>query len=265
MTKWFLIFATLLVALLVVSFGLGGRKEGALEVIGSTSIEPFAEMLAQEYEKTYPGRYVNVQGGGSTAGIQAAINGIADIGMCSRALKADETGFKDFIVARDGLAVVIHPSNPVGNLSRAQIQKIFAGDIINWKPLGGEDRPIRVITREEGSGTREAFMKLVMGKARVSRKALTQESNGAVKELVRNDPGAIGYMSLGLAHGLKLAVVDGVAPSTEAVVSGQYPLVRPFLFVTRGEPSDRARAFIDYMLSPPSQQLLEQEGLVRAK
>ncbi|MCX5655087.1 MAG: phosphate ABC transporter substrate-binding protein [Planctomycetota bacterium] len=265
MTKWFLIFAALLVALLVVSFGLGGRKEGALEVIGSTSIEPFAEMLAQEYEKTYPGRYVNVQGGGSTAGIQAAINGIADIGMCSRALKADETGFRDFIIARDGLAVVIHPSNPVSNLTREQIGKIFAGDIANWRGLGGEDRPIHVISREEGSGTREAFMKLVMGKARVSRKALTQESNGAVKELVRNDPGAIGYMSLGLAHGLKLVAVDGVAPSTEAALSGKYPLVRPFLFVTRGEPSERGKAFIDYVLSPPAQKLLEQEGLVPAK
>jgi phosphate transport system substrate-binding protein len=265
MMKWLLIFAALFAAMLVVSFGLGGRKEGALEVIGSTSIEPFAEMLAQEYEKAHPGHYINVQGGGSTAGIQAAINGIADIGMCSRGLKAEETGFKDFVIARDGLAVVIHPSNPVGNLSLAQIQKIFAGDIINWKPLGGNDRPIRIITREEGSGTREAFMKLVMGKARISRKALTQESNGAVKELVRNDPGAIGYMSLGLAHDLKLLAVDGEAPSTEAVVSGKYPLVRPFLFVTRGEPSERAKAFIDYVLSPPSQKLLEQEGLVRAK
>jgi phosphate transport system substrate-binding protein len=265
MTKWFLIFVALLAAVLIVSFGLGGRKEGALEVIGSTSIEPFAEMLAQEYEKAHPERYVNVQGGGSTAGIQAAINGIADIGMCSRALKAEETGFKDFVIARDGLAIVVHPSNPVGNLTRTEIQKIFAGDVVNWKQLGGDDRPIRIITREEGSGTREAFMKLVMGKARVSRKALTQESNGAVKELVRNDPGGIGYMSLGLAHELKLMPVDGVPPSTEAVVSGKYPLVRPFLFVTRGEPSDRAKAFIDYVLSPPSQQLLEQEGLVRAK
>jgi len=265
MTKWFLIFAALLAAVLVVSFGLGGRKEGALEVIGSTSIEPFAEMLAQEYEKEYPQHYVNVQGGGSTAGIQAATNGIADIGMCSRGLKAEETGFKDFVIARDGLAIVVHPSNPASNLTRTEIQKIFAGDLVNWKQCGGDDRPIRVITREEGSGTREAFMKLVMGKARVFRKALTQESNGAVKELVRNDPGAIGYMSLGLAHGLKLLAVDGVEPSAEAALSGKYPLVRPFLFVTRGEPSERAKAFIDYVLSPPAQQLMEREGLVRAK
>ncbi|MCX5683802.1 MAG: phosphate ABC transporter substrate-binding protein [Planctomycetota bacterium] len=200
MMKWLVIFAALFAALLVVSFGLGGRKEGALEVIGSTSVEPFAEMVAQEYEKAYPERFVNVQGGGSTAGVQAAIQGIADIGTCSRGLKAEETGFTAFVIARDGLAVVVHSSNPVGSLTRAQIQKIFAGDIVNWKQVGGEDRTIHVISREEGSGTREAFTNLVMGKARVSRKALTQESNGAVKELVRNDPGAIGYMSMGLAH-----------------------------------------------------------------
>jgi len=265
MMKWLLIFVALLAALLAVSFGLGGRKEGALEVIGSTSIEPFAEMLAQEYEKAYPGRYVNVQGGGSTAGLQAALNGVADIGTCSRALKAEETGFKFFVIARDGLAVVVHPSNPVSNLTRAQIQKIFAGDAGNWREVGGDDRTIHVISREEGSGTREAFTNLVMGKVRVSRKALTQESNGAVKELVRNDPGGIGYMSLGLAHGLKLVSVDGVEPSAEAALSGRYRLVRPFLFVTRGEPSERAKAFIDYVLSPPAQQLLEREGLIRAQ
>jgi phosphate transport system substrate-binding protein len=264
MMKWLLIFAALLAALLAVSFGLGGRKEGALEVIGSTSVEPFAEMLAQEYEKAYPGRYVDVQGGGSTAGLQAALNGVADIGTCSRTLKPEETGFTAFLLARDGLAVVVHPSNPVSNLTHQQIQKIFAGDVANWRAVGGDNRIIHVISREEGSGTREAFTNLVMGKVRVSRKALTQESNGAVKELVRNDPGGIGYMSLGLAHGLKLVAVDGAQPSAEAALSGRYRLVRPFLFVTRGEPSERAKAFIDYVLSPPAQQLLEREGLVRA-
>ena len=170
------------------------------------------------------------------------------------------------VIAWDGLAIVVPLSNPVSGLSRQQVQDLFAGRITNWKEVGGSNLPVRLITREEGSGTREAFVKLVMGKDRISRKALTQESNGAVRELVRTDPQAIGYMSLGLV-GSDAAVVpvDGVTPSAAAVLNGQYPLVRPFLFVTRGEPSDRARAFIDYMLSPPAQKLLEQEGLVRAK
>jgi phosphate transport system substrate-binding protein len=267
MTKWLLTAAALILGLLVLSFGLGGRKQGALAVVGSTSIQPFAEMMAEEYQKSHPGQYVDVQGGGSTAGLQAVANGIAEVGMCSRALKPDETGYAAVTLARDGLAVVVHPSNPVAGLSRTQIQSIFAGhsDFTNWTQVGGDDRPIRIITREEGSGTREAFQKLVMGKARIWRKALTQESNGAVKELVRHDPGAIGYMSLGLAAGLKVLAVDGVEPSRASVVSGQYPLVRPFLFVTRGEPSDRARAFMAYVLSAPAQALLETEGLVRAQ
>jgi phosphate transport system substrate-binding protein len=267
MLKWLVAVIILVAAIVGLSVGLGGGKGAAVSVVGSTSIQPFAEMLAQEFEKSHPGQYVEVQGGGSTAGIQAAANDIAEIGMCSRALKVEECGlFTPVVIAQDGLAVVVHPSNKVDGVSLEQVRKIFAGDLVNWRQVGGEDRPIRLITREEGSGTREAFTKLVMHKARISRKALTQESNGAVKELVKHDPCAVGYMSLGLVQGeLKSLAVDGVPPTTAAVTSGQYPLVRPFLFVTTGPPSERAQAFIDYVLSPEAQALLEKEGLVRAK
>jgi phosphate transport system substrate-binding protein len=263
--KWLLAAAVVILVLIGLSLGLGGSRGGALNVVGSTSIQPFAEMLAQRYQKAHPDRYVDVQGGGSTAGLQAAANGVADIGMCSRSLKPEEP-FTAFTIARDGLAVVVPLSNPVDTLSRDQIRKIFAGDILRWSEVGGEDRPIRPITREEGSGTREAFVKLVMGKSRISRKALTQESNGAVKELVKNDSCAIGFMSLGLVGDeLKAVAVDGVAPSAAAVTGGRYPLVRPFLFVTQGKPSPSAQAFMEYVLSPDGQRLLENEGLVGAK
>jgi phosphate transport system substrate-binding protein len=122
---------------------------------------------------------------------------------------------------------------------------------------------VRVITREEGSGTRESFMKMVMHEEHISRKALTQESNGSVKELVRHDPCAIGYMSLGLVQGeLKTPAVDGALPTIEAVRAGAYPLVRPFLFVTQGPPSAKAQKFIDFVLSPEGQKMLEEQGLV---
>jgi phosphate transport system substrate-binding protein len=284
MTKWLLAFLTILAVVVGLSIGFGRNKGAALNVIGSTSVQPFAEVLAQEYEKTHPGEYVDVQGGGSTAGLQAVINGIADIGTCSRGLTEKEkaetfevsvaapngsvsektVNLEATVIARDGLAIVVHPSNPVSNLTTEQVRLIFEGQrITNWKQVGGDDRPIRLITREEGSGTREAFMKLVMQKSRVSRKALNQESNGAVKELVRNDRAAIGYMSLGLVKGeLKPLDTDGVAPTPENVLAGRYRLVRPFLFVTRGSPSEKARRFTDYVLSPPAQAILEKEGLV---
>ena len=269
--KWLLVILAVIVAVVGLSVGLGSRKEAALNVVGSTSIQPFAEMLAQEFDKANPDCRVDVQGGGSTQGLRAVETGMADIGMCSRALKKEEAedpakNFRPIVIARDGLAIVVHPSNPIKNLTRKQIERLFAGDVADWKDVGGDDRPVRLITREEGSGTREAFTKLVMGKARISRGALTQESNGAVKELVRNDPAAIGYMSLGLVHGeLKIVKVDGILPTAEEVTAGRYPLVRPFLFITPGEPTPCARRFIDYVLSPTGQRMLEHEGLVAAK
>lgn len=237
-----------------------------MSVIGSTSVQPFAEMLAEEFNRNNGDVRVEVQGGGSTAGIQAVANGIAQIGTCSRSLKPEETGFTPITIARDGIAVVVNLANKVSNLSRHQIRAIYEGKITNWRDVGGTDQPIRLITREEGSGTREAFTHLVMGETRIAASAITQESNGAVKELVKNDPGAIGYMSLGLVHGdLKALTVDGVKANAGDVINGTYPLVRPFLFVVKGTPDAAAQRFIDFVLSPPAQAMLEKEGLVRAK
>jgi len=265
--KWVLLAVILIAIAVILGTGWWGGRAPAINAIGSTSIQPFAEMLAEEFNTRNPATPVDVQGGGSTAGLQAAANGIADIGMCSRALKAEESGqFQAVTIARDGLAVVVHLRNPVDNLTLEQVRKMFAGEITNWRQAGGDDRPIRLITREEGSGTREAFQKLVMHQTRISRRALTQESNGAVKELVRHDPCAIGYMSLGLVGGeLKAVQVDGVEPTAREVVALRYPLVRPFLFVTTGPPSPRAQAFIDFVLSPDGQAMLAKEGLVGAR
>lgn len=253
------------IALLVfLCFDWRSNRHGVLNVLGSTSIQPFAEMLAQEFNGREPGFVVDVQGGGSTAGIQAAMNGVAEIGMCSRNLKQEEAAlFRQFEIARDGLAIVVHRSNPIESLTRSQVRALFAGEITNWKEVGGDNREVRLITREEGSGTREAFQKLVMGSTRISRRALTQESNGAVSELVKHDPCAVGYMSLGLVGAdLKALAIDGVAPTMDAAKSGRYPLIRPFLFVTRSDPSEKARAFIDFVLSAPAQDLLRREGLI---
>lgn len=264
--KWLLAGALLLLALLLLP-GLGSEKGDTVDVIGSTSVQPFAEMLSEEFNRLGGHKLVEVQGGGSTAGLQAAANGVADIGMCSRSLKEDEAkAFHAVTIARDGLTVVVHPSNPVSGLAKQQIERIFAGEVANWSEVGGEDRPIRLITREEGSGTREAFQKLVMGKSRISPKAMTQESNGSVKELVRNDPYAIGYMSLGLVgKELKGLQVDGVEPTAEQVVAKKYPLVRPFLFVTNGEPDKDVQAFVNFVLSSEGQHMLAKEGLVQVQ
>jgi phosphate transport system substrate-binding protein len=254
-------------ALAAMVVGCPRSSERQVSLLGSTSIQPFAELLAERYARTRPGRFVEVQGGGSTAGLQAADRGLADIGMCSRSLTEAETFiFTPILIARDGLAIVVNRENAVTELSSEQLRAIFAGRVTNWKEVGGKDGTIWPITREEGSGTRESFTRLVMGDERISRRALTQESNGAVKALVKGYPAAIGYMSLGLVgQELKAVAVDAVLPTSENVIAGRYHLVRPLLFVTKGASTAAAQAFVDYVLSPEGQGLLATEGLVKAR
>jgi phosphate transport system substrate-binding protein len=187
--------------------------------------------------------------------------------MCSRALTAVETKqFTPILIARDGLAIVVNSENPVAKLSIEQLRALFAGRVTNWNEVGGKGGPIWPITREEGSGTRESFVRLVMGNERISRRALTQESNGAVKELVKGDPAAIGYMSLGLvSKDLKPVAVEGAQPTVENVLAGRYNLVRPLLFVTKGAANPVVQKFVDFVLSPEGQSLLATEGLVRVR
>lgn len=257
---------TCLVAALLLA-GCSRDQQKTVKLMGSTSIQPFAEELGREFDTKNPGRKIQVEGGGSTAGIQAVADGLADIGTCSRDLNPDEAGrYTTVVIARDGVAVVVHPDNPVKALSTEQIRKIFAGGITNWKEVGGKDAGILLVTREEGSGTREAFMHLVMGKEQIARSALSQASNGAIKAMVKGDPAAIGYMSLGqVGHELKAVRVDGEEATASGVLVGKYKLARPFLFVTKGPPKPDTQAFIDFVLSADGQKLLESEGLIRAK
>jgi len=274
-------------------------KGHAVKVLGSTSIQPFAEMLSQSFNASSKDAYVEVDGGGSTAGLKGVADGYADVGMCSRQLKAGED-FKEYTIALDGIAVVLNQHNPVQNLTLTQIRMMFTGQIKNWKAVGGPDMPVRLITREEGSGTREAFTTLVMEKEmakeiskqkagykdpatmpvevkekidklhrerpRITLRSITEPSNGSVKALVEGDVAAIGYMSLGQVEGdhVKAITVDGVMPTVETVTSGKYPLVRPFLFVVKDKPTPQAKQFIDYVLSDVGQRMLENAGLIRA-
>lgn len=239
------------------------NTETEIIVAGSTSVQPFADRWAEAFLRSKPGCFVNVQGGGSSAGIQAAVSGAADIGTSSRDLKSDEKALNEIIVARDGLAVIVHRSNPVRGLSLREVRLVFVGEIPNWKYLGWEDRPITVVTREEGSGTRGAFQELVMGKDRIARGAIVEDSNGTVREIVAGDPHAIGYISLGLVSDRVRALpLDGVVPGEAAIRDGTYKLVRPFLFVTRGAAAGMCREFIDFVLSPEGQELVRKEGLL---
>src|SRR5512135_3025264 len=221
-----------------VSMAMGcQRSRAGMTVAGSTSVEPFAELLAEEYMAIRPGNRIYVQGGGSTAGIEAAISGAANIGMSSRNLVDAEKKLYAVTIAKDGIAVIVHPSSPIEDLSLDKIRDVFSGKITNWNELGGPNHSIDIVTREEGSGTRESFQKFVMDKGDISLGALVQDSNGAVRQVISSDPNAIGYISLGLVNDrVKALNISGVQPNLANVNDGKYTLVRPFLFVFSGAP-----------------------------
>jgi phosphate transport system substrate-binding protein len=223
----------------------------------------------------HPGVKVSVQGGGSSAGIRAIQSKICEIGMSSRELKPEEEGLNEIPIAHDAIALIVNVRNRLPGITLKQARDVFAGRVRNWRQLGGEDMPITVITREEGSGTRASFEEQVMtaGEAEeaggkpepepFAADALVQDSNGAVREIVAEDPQALGYISFGLVdERVRALALDGVDAINETVRSGQYPVVRRFLFLTNGEPTGPTKNFIDYVLSPDGQKALVEEGLI---
>ena len=242
------------------------RQQGGASVTlaGSTSVQPFAEMLAEEYGKEYPDRpAVNVQGGGSSAGARAALSGAAQVGMMSRDLAPSENELTPIVIAHDAIALVVHPSNPIEGLTKQQIKMIFSGEATDWGQVGGPPGRINVVSREEGSGTRGAFDELVMEEASVLARAVVQDSNGAVRETVAGDKAGIGYVSLGLVDDrVKALPVGGVAPTLENARAGAYTLVRPFLFVYKGQIDAHAKDFVDFVTGEEGRRILSAEGLV---
>ena len=245
----------------------GNGTESQITITGSTSVTPFIEQLAERYQQLHPDRQINVQGLGSSAGIQAAENGTAALGMSSRHLEADEEQILQVTeIARDALVMIVHPTIRASNLTPEQVQGIFTGQIKNWSDVGGPNSPITIVTREAGSGTYSAFEELVMDNISPAMNALRQGSNGAVRQIVAEDPDAIGYISLGIVdESVKTVAIDGVVASSDAVRSGTYTLVRPFLFVQRKDTTLPAIAqdFVNFTLSPEGQEELVQGGLIQ--
>ncbi|HYE69623.1 MAG TPA: phosphate ABC transporter substrate-binding protein [Anaerovoracaceae bacterium] len=247
---------------------------GTVVTAGSTSVQPLSEELAAAFMDANTGITVEVQGGGSGQGIKAIAEKIADFGALSRNVKDEEktSVTEEFVIAKDGVAVVVNPASTVENLTIEQIKKIYIGEIKNWKEVGGEDALIVVVSREEGSGTRGAFTEItkVMEKNEAgeevdntTKDALVQGSTGAVMQTVATTPNTIGYVSLGsLSDTVKAVKVEDVAPSNETVLSGEYKISRPFLYVIGGELTEAAQLFIDFIMSEEGQDIVEESGFI---
>jgi phosphate transport system substrate-binding protein len=246
--------------------GCGRCGTASFTVAGSTAFQPFAEKLAEQFMAAHPGVSITVQGGGSAVGIQSAVSGAAQIGMADLPeLPPEAKDLTGVVVARDGIAMIVHPANRVAGLTTAQIRGVFDGAITNWKDLGGNDRPVRVVSREAGSGTRTSFEKIVGG-IRLVADAIVQDSNGTIRETVANDPDAVGYLSHGLLTDRVRAVpVDGAECSDAHILAGRYRLVRPVFFLTRGAPCGPVRDFVEYVLSAEGQETIRKNGLLPAK
>lgn len=274
----------LLALVLSVSFLSGCGKEDSnksinndeVTIAGSTSITPYAEKIAREFENKNKDVMVNVQGLGSTAGIKAADEHTADIGMASRDLKDEEKslGIEEHIIAHEGIAVINNPTNKVKNLDMDTMTKIFKGEIKNWKEVGGRDQAIIIISREAGSGTRAAFDELAKLEEEkgdkklsiVSEDALIADGNGAIKQNVAGKENAIGYISLGYVdESINALSIDGVEPTIENVMSKTYKISRPFLFLTKGELKGKTRAYLEFVMSDEGQAIMEAEGAVPIK
>ena len=239
---------------------------------GSTSVQPLAEELAKAFKEKNPDATIDIQGGGSGVGIKSAADGVADIGMSSRDLKPEEKSLKEFKIAVDGIAVIVNPTNEIQGLSMEQILKIYTGEITDWKEVGGKEGKITVVTREEGSGTRGAFIELTKVESksegdRTVASAITQGSTGAVITTVAGDPNAIGYASFGSAKentDIKLISVDGKACTEENIYAGEYKISRPFLMLTQAEPTGLAKAFLDFIISEEGQTVVSGHNYLKA-
>lgn len=247
---------------------------GSITVKGSTTVLPIAQAAAEEFMNQNPDINISVQGGGSGVGIASLLSGTCDIADASRAIKdkelkkAVDRGIKPkaHVIAMDGIAVIIHPSNNISGLTKAQIKDIYTGKVSNWSQVGGSYDKIVVISRDSSSGTFEAFNKLALHKAKVRKDALLSASNRAVVTTVSTTPGAVGYAGLGyISSSVKAITVDGIECTRKTVLDDSYPLARPLFMYTNGKPAGSVKAFISFILSENGQKLVEREGFVGLK
>lgn len=242
-----------------------------LTIRGSTTVLPVAQIGAEVFMDRNPGADISVQGGGSGVGIASLIDGTTEIATSSRKIKAEElyraraAGVHpcEIVVAMDGIAVAVNPSNPVDNLTREQIRDIYTAGVSNWQELGGPDWEIVVISRDTSSGTFEAFEKLALDGVKVRPDALVAASNQVVNTTVAQTPGAIGYLGYGyLSEKVKAVGVDGIRLSQETIRSGRYPLARPLYLYTDGKPAGEAKRYIDFLTQEEGQRLVQEQGFI---
>lgn len=245
------------------------NSSDTISISGSTSVGPLAEKIAEKYMEEN-GVKIEINQIGSSAGITNATSGVSEIGMSSRDLKEEEkaNGLKETIIAYDGIVVVTHPSNKVKDFTIEQVKDIFTGKVTNWKELGGDDMEIVVVSREDGSGSRDAFQEIVeYSSGELVRSSIIASGNGNIKTTVATNKHAVGFISFEyIDPSISTVKINGVEATAENVLQQKYSLSRPFLFVHKEELlTDAGRQFIDYILSSEGQAIVAETGAIPVK
>lgn len=268
-----MVVSTLLVGILGMGLTACGhesiKENGSnvtISISGSTSVGPLMDKIAEKYEKSNDNISIEVQQTGSSAGIKDTINGVNEIGMASRELKESEASeVNGTVIAYDGIALIVNKANKVENITKEQIKDIYTGKINNWKELGGSNAPIVVVSREEGSGTRDAFQELIGYTSEdLTKDATICDGNGNVKSTVVSNENAIGFVSFEyLTDDINPLKVDEVEPNADNVKAKTYTLSRPFIITTKeGNVTEAGQAFINYILGQDGQQVVSENGLI---
>lgn len=245
---------------------------GNIVIKGSTTVLPITQKVAEAYMKEFPTVTISISGGGSGNGIKAIIDKTTDIANSSRFIQPKEVEMAvangsypvPFAVAYDCIIPVVHPSNPIKDITLAQLKDIYEGKVKNWKELGGEDWPLVIVSRDTSSGTYEVWSEKVLKKARVTPAALLQASNGAVSQAVSKNKNAIGYLGVGyLSPGVKPLTVEGVVGSAKTALDGSFPVSRALFMFTNGWPAGEVLNFVNYLIHPEKgQRYVKEAGFV---
>jgi len=228
-----------------------------LKAAGSTTMTPLMQDLAAAFHERQPWVTIDTNGGGSALGKEIAAAGQVDLGLTSWLPDGPPEGLQATVVARDGMALIVHPTNPITGLTLIQVRELFFGSLGDWQAVGGASSPVQVVSREDGSGTRAAFEAMVMQGERVTPTALVMPNSQAVVDYVARDPRAIGYASMGYVNDkVRVVAVEGLLPTPQSVSRGEYHLTRDLVILSQLGASAPVRSFLDFALSPAGQAIV---------
>ncbi len=261
------------------------QAKGSLQIKGSDTVLPLSQAWAEEFMKKNPNAAIAVAGGGSGVGLAGLLNGSCDVANSSREAKPKEIStarsrnmtLVAHRVAKDGIAIIVNPDNPVKKLTMAQIKAIYTGKIDNWKDLGGDNQKVIAVGRDSSSGTFVFFQDFVLGGQKYRPDMLSQPTNNAIMQIVKQSKGGIGYVGLAYAKRAakegtihivavsRKAGEEAIPASDEAVASEKYPIFRYLYCYTAGKPTGLAKAFLDFVKGPEGQKIVEKIGYVAVK